>query len=115
MTEEETRFLLYKASAAYPNQLEIEEETLVVWIERLRPIPFEQALENLDHHIDTNDYFPKIANIIRRDRDFVGEHEQLKLETAERFALLDAWAADVKPPPEGFWNNVRSKLVGEET
>jgi hypothetical protein len=114
MREEETRFLLYKASAAYPN-IELEEETVVVWIERLQSIPFEQALENLDHHIDTNDYFPKIANIIRKDRNFVEEHEQLKLETAERFALLDAWAANGTSPPEGFWDNIRSKLVGEET
>jgi hypothetical protein len=63
MTEDQAKFLLYKAAANHLN-IEIPEETLKLWIERLAHIPFQQGLRNLDNFMDKYDYFPKISNVI---------------------------------------------------
>ncbi|WP_138751767.1 hypothetical protein [Paenibacillus sinopodophylli] len=115
MLPEQAEFLLYKASAAYPNQLELEEETVVVWIERLANVPYEWGLSNLDFHIDTNDFFPKISNITRYDLQPVKNNDALRLEATQKIALLDHWIQTDAPAPDGYWENVRKKIWGDRT
>ncbi len=90
MTEKEAKFILYKASAAYPN-VEIRKETIAVWIERLENISFNQALENLNHHIDTNEFFPRISSVINRSAERGSDNALLTAQTDERFSDIDAW------------------------
>ncbi|MGM0882549.1 MAG: hypothetical protein ACQEXQ_16100 [Bacillota bacterium] len=113
MDPEQASFILFKAAAAYPNQIELEEETVAVWVERLANVPFEWGLANLNHHLDTNKYFPGISDITRYDLQPLKNHEALQLETVEQFALLENWSKSDEPPPEGFWENIRTKLRGD--
>ena len=83
------RFLLFKASAAYPG-IKIHDEMLRLWVERLAPIDFNRSLSNLNNHIDTSDFFPKIANVIGRDPEQYVDYQQLQLDTADRFSLMAA-------------------------
>lgn len=94
------RYLLYKASAAYPDQIELSAETIQVWFERLASFDFRTALSNLDHHIDSNDFFPTIAAIKGANREQSTNYDQLRLETAERFAELERWKREAVPLPE---------------
>lgn len=112
---EEAKYLLFKASAAYPNQIELEDETIALWIERLASLPFELGDANLNFYIDNQPkWFPSIADIIRNDLQQTRNHDTLKLETNEHFALLANWSTEDSVPPDGFWENVRKKLRGEQ-
>lgn len=102
MTEKEVRFILYKASAAYPNQIELEDETIAVWIERLAPLPFEIGLENLNYHLDTSGFFPKIPDILRLGQGRVSDSEQQKLETTLLLEQKEDWWENATPPPENI-------------
>ncbi|OBZ08014.1 hypothetical protein [Bacillus sp. FJAT-26390] len=115
MLPEQAKFLLFKAAAAYPNQIELEEETVAVWVERLAKVPFEWGIANLDFHIDTDDFFPKIANITRYDLQPVKNNEVLRLEADQQFALLEHWIRIDAPAPDGYWENARKKIWGERS
>ena len=80
------KFILYKASAAYPH-IAISKETLVVWVEQLSEVPFESGVNHLNQHIKSSNYFPSIADIIKRDPDSFVDYNQLKLDT-ERLLRL---------------------------
>ena len=82
------RLILLKASAAYPNQLELTQDTLDVWLERLENFPAEKALKNLNTHIDSSRFFPTIADIIKHDPEQFVDHEQQRLDTKERLAKI---------------------------
>ncbi|MGO4369350.1 hypothetical protein AB4Z21_00885 [Paenibacillus sp. MCAF20] len=112
MEKKQARFILYKASAAYPNQIELEDETIAVWEERLADVPFEWGVSNLDYHIDRSPYFPKIADIARYDLKPVQNNAVLRLEAAEQFAYLEHWSSADSDPPEGYWEEIKAKLRG---
>lgn len=108
-----------KAIASYPNKapdLRKNPQIFEIWVERLATIDPERGLRNLDIHIDNNpDWFPLVGNIIRNDLiDISPNHEILRLETAEQFALLENWSKNDEPPPDGFWDNLRKKIWGEQ-
>lgn len=106
------KFLLYKASAAYP-ETEIEDETIAVWIERLRGFPFQRGLENLNRCIDSSRYFPKIADILQGESRESINHRMLQQSTQEQFRLKERWASAGDPPPEGYWERTRRLLEGD--
>ncbi|MCA0754865.1 hypothetical protein KP806_07370 [Paenibacillus sp. N4] len=112
MSPEQAEFLLFKAAAAYPNQIELEEETVALWIERLANVPFEWGLSNLNYHLDRDKYFPGISDIIRADLIPVQNQNALRLEAANHKTNLERWAAADAPPPEGFWEEIKAKLRG---
>jgi hypothetical protein len=99
MTDQEARFILFKASAAYPH-IEIANETITVWVERLANIPFEQGVRNLNRHIDTSRYFPVIADIINHDPHQFTDYSQLRNEHNERIAELESWEPQAIACPE---------------
>lgn len=88
------RGLLYKASAAYPNQIELEDEIVAVYIERLLPVPFDVALNNLNRHIDNSRFFPTVAELAQQDVGSIydsykqlGQDAVLQLEERQRQAI----------------------------
>lgn len=94
MTEEEARFILFKAAAAYPNQIELEDEIIMVWIESLADVPVDLGLLNLNHHIRTQRFFPSPADIIQgpstgvyADYKQLGQEVVLQLEKKKRLAV----------------------------
>lgn len=80
MTSDQAEFLLYKAAANYLS-VEIPEETLLLWAERLANVPFEKGLDNLNKHIDTNDFFPKLSQIIGHEPEVFADYDQYRLNT----------------------------------
>lgn len=77
-------------------------------------MPFEWGLVNLNTYIDTEPkWFPSIAHIVRNDLQPLKNHDTLRLETAEQFALLEHWSKKDDPPPDGYWETVKAKLRGD--
>lgn len=116
MTEQEVRLLLAKAVAAYPNKAPNFKEspgTLQIWVERLQFTDPIVALENLNHHIDNEKFFPDIADIVKKRR--IDVSKQFRLQTEMHFLQLESWSAKDEPPPENFWKDVRARLAGGET
>ncbi|MNI27367.1 hypothetical protein D3C73_811010 [compost metagenome] len=78
----------------------------------LKDFPFDAAMKNVDDHVKTNQYYPKIAEIRGRLGDQLdslrGKEQALAHE-----AQLAEWASKDSPPPEGYWDDIRSKLRGE--
>nr|WP_275901159.1 hypothetical protein [Paenibacillus periandrae] len=75
----------------------------------LRDFPFEAALENVEKYILTDRFPPTIADIRGRLGD-LQDSQRSKDEAAAFQAKLDQWAADDRPPPNGYWERVRQKL-----
>ncbi|MEK3722280.1 hypothetical protein [Paenibacillus sp. FSL H8-0034] len=75
----------------------------------LHDFPFAAAMKNVDMHIMTEDYPPKISNI-RGHLGDLQDSQRSKDEAAAFQAKLDRWAADDRPPPNGYWERVRQKL-----
>ncbi|WP_052429615.1 replicative helicase loader/inhibitor [Paenibacillus borealis] len=78
----------------------------------LKDFPFEAAKENVDAHIKTKEFPPNVAEIRGRLGEQI-EREQMKILTDQHFANLDTWSASSKPPPEGYWDEVKRKIRGE--
>lgn len=75
-------------------------EKALLWAELMKDLPFETALKNLYDHLKTSKYAPKAAEIIIRDPNQFTDHEQLQLETEERFELMDQWERDAVDIPD---------------
>jgi hypothetical protein len=85
--------------AAYPD-IEIPKETMAVWIERLRTAPFEPSLNNLNKHIDSSNYFPRIASVIGSVTDQTN-HVQLSSHTEDRYSEMGEWEQNaIDCPPQ---------------
>ncbi|WP_438349911.1 hypothetical protein ACP8HI_04370 [Paenibacillus sp. FA6] len=52
-------------------------------------IPFSRAIQNLDHHIKTVRFAPTVSEI--RGNVSGTDVERLRLETQQRFLLMDEW------------------------
>lgn len=116
MTEDEVRLLLGKAVAAYPTKGPNFEEspvTLQIWIERLVFTDPIMALENLNAHIDSSNFFPDIADIVKKRK--IDANKQLRLQTQMHFMQLEEWSTKDEPPPANYWKEVRAKIAGGET
>lgn len=116
MTEQEVRLLLAKAVAAYPNKapdFKSSPVTLQIWIERLAFTDPLVALENLNAHIDSSNFFPDIADIVKKRK--IDANKQLRLQTEMHFMELESWSTKDEPPPDNFWKDVRARIAGEGT
>lgn len=110
MEEEQTLRLLSVISTAY-RSVELTNEEVELWIWMLREIPFETAQDNLKRHILTNRFPPTIAEIANIPVTEIRQHDLLRIETANLFMLLDQLANADKPPPDGYWSEIRSKII----
>ncbi|WP_028609755.1 replicative helicase loader/inhibitor [Paenibacillus harenae] len=99
MKKQETAQFLAVVKTAFPH-FEITEPVVHLWHEYLEPIPFDQAKKNLQEHIRSNRFPPTIADIVRLEPNSTLHIDQLRLETAERFALMDEWERNAVPIPE---------------
>jgi hypothetical protein len=116
MNEKEVRLLLAKAAGAYPSKapdFKANPQILQIWIERLALIDPLLALDNLNSHIDCSNFFPDIADIVKKRK--IDTSRQLRLQTEMHFMELEAWSGKDEPPPKNFWENVRAKIAGGET
>ncbi|MFF2016254.1 MULTISPECIES: hypothetical protein [Paenibacillus] len=78
----------------------------------LHDIPYDVAYSNVRQHIMTSDFPPKISQIRGRLGEQI-ERERMKEATTQHFQNLDAWSTASKPPPAGYWDDVRRKIRGE--
>ncbi|WP_132303290.1 hypothetical protein [Paenibacillus sp. BK033] len=79
-----------KATAAYPNKapdFRRNPQILELWVERLASVDAAAGLANLNRHIDTSNFFPDIADIVRHDPQI----KLLQQETEDRFLLKAQW------------------------
>lgn len=81
-------------------RFELTKEKQRLWAELMKDVPFDTALKNLYHHLKTNDYPPKAANIIREDANQFTDQLQLEEETQNKEALMDSWQRDAVDMPE---------------
>lgn len=72
-------------STAYSN-FELTPEKISLWDEMLREMSFEEGMRNLREHILTNRFPPTIADIVRKDADWISG-DRLSIE--ETYAQLD--------------------------
>ena len=79
--------LLTQIKLGYPNFL-WNEQTEAFWYRYLQDFNFYKAQQNLDAHIISSTYEPRIADIIKHDPEQFVDHEQQKLDTKERLAKL---------------------------
>ena len=93
--------------AAYP-QTEWSDETLALWEEKLQHHPFELVYQNINKHIDTSEFVPKIANAIKPPQSgFYDNHIQLANQNALQ---LEEARKNAVPMPE----YIRRELIGDE-
>ncbi|MFF2909970.1 hypothetical protein [Paenibacillus sp. NPDC057934] len=78
----------------------------------LKDIPYDVAYSNVRQHIMTSDFPPKISQIRGRLGEQI-ERERMKAATTQHFENLDTWSTESKPPPAGYWDDVRRKIRGE--
>lgn len=81
--------------------------------EHLEKIPYEVALENIKQYEQTDTATPSMPHIIGRYFEHM-RAQKSKDAALDHFAKLDAWISDSTPPPEGYWENVKRKLRGED-
>ncbi|WP_336774236.1 hypothetical protein [Paenibacillus sp. MMO-58] len=89
-----------KASAAYPNKapdFRRNPQILELWVERLASVDAAIGLANLNRHIDSSNFFPDIADIVRLTSNEVTN--LIREETQERFRLLAEWEHKATPMP----------------
>ena len=93
MTRDQVTLLLAKASVAYQNKapdFKQKPQLFELWVERLANVDPQMALNNLNRHIDSSNFFPDIADIVRHDPAIV-QINLLQQETEDRFRLLGQW------------------------
>ncbi|WP_041613364.1 hypothetical protein [Paenibacillus sp. JDR-2] len=102
-----------KATAAYPNKspdFNRNPQVFNLWVERLANVDGDTALANLNRHIDTSNFFPDIADIVKKQGPDLPAISKQQAE--EQMILLQGWSSSNKPPPEGYWESVRKKIGG---
>lgn len=79
----------------------------------LKDFSLDAAMKNVDDHIKTNKYPPNIADIRGRLGDQL-DSQRSKEAAAVHEEKLATWERDNKPPPEGYWANIRTRLRGDQ-
>lgn len=103
--------LLIEIKENYPN-FDVSPENVDRHLKYLHDFSFEAAMQNVDEHVKTGKYYPNIAEIRGRLGEQI-EREQMKVLTEQHFANLDTWSTNSKPPPEGYWDDVKRKIRGK--
>ena len=104
--------LLTKIKLGYPNFL-WNEAVEAFWYEYLQSVPVEKAIKNLNAHIISNSFEPKIADIIKHDPNQYVDYEQQKIETRERLDGLKLLEARNPITPERLAEIKRAVENGE--
>lgn len=78
----------------------------------LKDFSFAAAMANVEEHIRTSKFPPKISDIRGRLGDQL-DSERGKAEAADFKEKLERWAAETTAPPAGYWETMRDKLRGE--
>lgn len=104
MTENELTLLLERTTLIYSTFHVPDEETFSMWHELLKDVPFQVAVENLKHHMKTNEFAPKPKNFIGDyfDHKELSWHQYQQQEAEQSRLALQAYHEneDVKPMPD---------------
>lgn len=102
--------LMAEIQENYPN-FDISDENIERHYKFLKDFDFKQALRNVEAHIKSNDFIPKISHIRGHLAD-VNQSEQSKMQAMKYDEQLNEWSSSQEPPPEGYWNTLRNSLRG---
>lgn len=91
---------------------DVSDDSIDHHLKYLADMPYHQALANIEQHILTDKFPPKIADI-RGGYTAEKEHEQLKNDTEDFFRKQDEWASQAAPPPAGMKEALRERLFGK--
>ena len=73
--------LIRKAAFAWKNETEDEfEETVKLWFECLKDVPFEMAQKAAIEYLQNNQYPPTVADIYRPYKEWQAQQKELRLE-----------------------------------
>lgn len=103
--------LLLEIKSNYPS-FDVSDDNVDRHYKYLQDFPFPEAMKNVELHIKTDSFPPKIADIRGRLGDLM-DSQRSKEEAAAYEVQLEEWASENKPPPEGFWEQGRQLLRGE--
>ncbi|MBP1992526.1 hypothetical protein [Paenibacillus eucommiae] len=112
MNRAEVIDLMIEIKEEYPT-FDVSEEEIERHYKRLKDFPLAAALKNVDDHVKTNKYFPKISDI----RGCLGDQldsQRSKEQAAAHEANMNEWAKIDSPPPDGYWETMRTRLRGEQ-
>ncbi|PAD73691.1 replicative helicase loader/inhibitor [Paenibacillus campinasensis] len=96
MNNKELLHLLSVIVTAYPT-VQVSEEMETLWRSMLQDVSYSKAAENLAQHIKTSRYPPTIADI--RGNTSPLSVDNLRIQTEERFRLMDGWERNACPRP----------------
>lgn len=111
MNKAEVAMLVRAIKANYPG-FDSSSENIDRLTGLLRDFPYEVALGNVRQHILTERFPPNVAEIRGRLGEQL-ERERMREATEQHFENLEAWSAAAKPPPAGYWEEVKRRIRGE--
>jgi hypothetical protein len=101
--------LLIELKREYTHQIDTSDQEVTRLYEALKDFPFDKAIENVRHHILTNSWAPKIAQI-RAGHGDMTEDIRSKIEAAHVLAERQNNRAEVALPPAGWKEALYAKL-----
>ncbi|WP_430171116.1 replicative helicase loader/inhibitor [Paenibacillus lautus] len=96
MNNKELLHLLSVVVTAYPI-VQVSEEMETLWGKMLEDVSYDRAAQNLAQHIKKSSYPPAISDI--RGNISPLSVENLRMQTQERFRLMDSWERNACPRP----------------
>lgn len=101
--------LLIKLKEEYAHQIDTSDTEIDLLHENLKDFPFDVACKNVEQHMLTNPWPPKIAQI-RGGLGDLRDQRKAKDQTAEYFAERDKAQAAAKPMPAGWKEELYARL-----
>ncbi|MFX3635433.1 MAG: hypothetical protein ACE3L7_04040 [Candidatus Pristimantibacillus sp.] len=95
------------------SSFDVSDEEIERHYKYLKDFPFESAMKNVFDHIQTSNFVPKISEIRGRLGDKLDSQHSKKLAASYELQLAE-WAKDDRPPPEAYWERIKTKLRGEQ-
>ncbi|MFC4305764.1 hypothetical protein [Cohnella boryungensis] len=112
MTRDELYEIFEEIKSEYPF-FDVGEENFERHWRYLQDFSFEDALANVIQHIKTTPRRqPGIGDIRGQLGDMV-DSQRSKDETATYFGKLEQWSRNSSPPPPGFMDEIRAKVMGD--
>jgi len=112
VTRDEVMLIVAELVENYPS-FDSSDENIDRHYKYLSDFPFKAAMQNVQEYIKTNHFPPLIADIRGRLGDQM-DAQRSKDAALDHFAKLDEWISESQPPPEGYWENIKRKLRGED-
>lgn len=113
MNKSEVFDLMIEIKKNYPI-VDVSDDEINRHYKHLRDFPFDVALKNLDDYVKVNGFPPKISDIRGKLGDLM-DSQRGKERAATHEAQLVEWSQNNTPPPDGYWESVRSKLRGDKS